>query len=123
MVVNANAGMTAWDVTWETNGDTSDVKSDMLLESSWTNAGDMPSTCVDAADEASVSAPMSDVVGKKFYFTAVPVDAWVTMIHSFLYDVNYERSTDGTVTLGPPRDQSVQKEMSRPGHGAQSLVL
>ena len=25
MVVNANAGMTAWDVTWETDGDTSDV--------------------------------------------------------------------------------------------------
>ena len=63
----------------------------------------MPSTCVDAADgETSVSAPMSDVVGKKkFYFTAVPVDAlgnYDTAVS--LYDVNYERTSDGTVNTG-----------------------
>ena len=105
MVVNANAGMTAWDVTWETDGDTSDVKMWRVCysDSSWTNAGDMPSTCVDAADgETSVSAPMSDVVGKKkFYFTAVPVDAlgnYDTAVS--LYDVNYERTSDGTVNTG-----------------------
>ena len=105
MVVNANAGMTAWDVTWETDGDTSDVKMWRVCysDSSWNNAGDMPSTCVDAADgETSVSAPMSEVVGKKkFYFTAVPVDAlgnYDTAVS--LYDVNYERTSDGTVNTG-----------------------
>ena len=57
MVVNANAGMTAWDVTWETDGDTSDVKMwEYVTQTFRTNAGDMPLTCVDAADgETSVS--------------------------------------------------------------------
>ncbi len=69
----------AWAVSWTATGDVSDVKYWMVCydDSSWTVAGDMPGNCVNAAEGAtSADVTMSTAPGtKKFYFTAVPVDA------------------------------------------------
>ena len=93
-------GDNVWTVSWTANGDTSDVKNWMVCydDSSWTVAGDMPLNCVNAADGAtSADIPMSTAPGKKkFYFTAVPVDALGNSDNAVsMADVDYVGAADG----------------------------
>mgnify|MGYP001585131573 CR=1 FL=1 len=92
-------GDNVWTVSWTATGDTTDVKNWMVCydDSSWTVAGDMPANCVNAADGAtSADVPMSTAPGtKKFYFTAVPMDAlgnYDTAVS--LADVDYVGAVD-----------------------------
>ena len=75
MGVSNKAGADAWTVTWDVDGDASDVEGWMVCYNlgGWSVAGDMPSTCEDAGAANTVDIAHGGASGT-YHFTAVAYD-------------------------------------------------
>ena len=75
MGVSNKAGADAWTVTWDVDGDASDVEGWMVCYNlgGWSVAGDMPSTCEDAGSSNTVDIAHGGASGT-YHFTAVAYD-------------------------------------------------
>ena len=69
-------GDNAWTVTWDVDGDQSDVAGWMVCynRGGWSVAGDMPSDCVDAGMSTTADVSNTGLPAATYFFTAVPYD-------------------------------------------------